>query len=550
MLIVVANYSISDIRNNNLVAPEISVNQIWIKEEDTSGVKIIELNSSSDSSKESSHNYTRTHPWSYVNNDRLEVQEDNYSRNEEARRIRRVNMEHNENFAAAYANQCYFDRGMQSTNSFFETYETEFDSEPINHQMNCFTFINNQHLKSDSSADGGNYDGVEVIELDKTDDPKLWDHVYNDEVVTSNKQTEKRTIWIYSYKNKRLLSEHDFELVNISSKDTSSCSTPCSISEEDLMADKDTTAHRIGSPIPAPYIPRLNLSLVQTLSTVTEISEANKSSKDHHDVINLPKNNWLTERNDDDKAKKIENYNVVNWMGLSPRERRRRSINTNSDINALQNMKETEITYAEGNKQFEKGARSSRSNKIESSTVQVQVDIHTNIIGTKKKSLASPKNETKPDKNKIADIIPMKISFADADNDIVANHAKLDYSKRRSIKISSKYNKADITDPIEKLDCDNWITEEVEKEKNVYDYDLENGEDMNVTVSSSEAVVINSASRRLWMRNLQLMKAPQWSEYLPITCSPPSLHLSLSLNSLDGKQSWFKRFTKCIKCCK
>lgn len=517
--------------------------------EEANGVKIIELNSSTDSSKDSNKNCG--HSWSYASNDKFKEDEDSYNVNEEARRRRRVQVNENEDFAAAYYS--YYDQDMQpNSNNFYETCDTDYGSAPKHHHVNCFSIINNHYLKSDSSTDNENFEGIEVIELDNTEGTKNWDHMHHDNVITydPHMQHETRTIWIYSYKNKRLLLDNDYELVNIPINDASNTSVSYSISDEELKVDKSTTS-RLGSPIPAAYVPRLDLSMVQTLSTVTEVSEHNKSfsKESSREVINLkPRNNWLTERNNN--LKRIENSNVVNWMALSPRERRRRSINTKSKIASVQNVMEREITYKELNRQFE---LSNKSSKVKASILQVQADIHANEHESSQEMLTRTYtvNESKESGEKIADTLPIKISFADADNDIEDDNPRLIYSNRPSIDISNKLNKSEITYPIDNLDCSDWISEEkIEKETTVYDYDIETVKGNVTTPSSSENVMQDSANTRLWMRNLQLMKPVHWAEYLPITCSPPSLHLSLSLGSLNGKKSWFKRLTKCVKCCK
>lgn len=543
---------------NNLVTPEIFVSEIWMQEGAKNGVEIIELNSSNsevgETPQEPTHNFSQA--WSFVNHDRFRDTEEDLRINKTARERRRKKNE--EDSAVAYASEYFHDHDIQTNFNGFHYIDDSEISEIPREQMNCFTIINNHVINSDSSSEN-EYARVDEIEpyFTENNDPKYWDHVYKDDMIKCNStesiNAEKRTVWIYSFKNNRRLSENDFELVNISSKDSTETTTS-PISDEEFTIERGPI-RRISSPIPATFIPRLDLSLAQTLSTVTELSEVKESSKESLVINKKPINNWFTERNI--RKSKTEVANIVNWMSLSPRERRRRFKNTNSDRDHEIPAGREIFTYAEGNTKFEQYKEKSRKS---SSVIHVDVEVHANDIPDAVPasdieicSVESLELEQKVAKKKVDNTLSIDITYADADTEIDNENANFNFDSfiMPSIKVTSDKTYGSITEPIEKLNNSQWIIgdENIEEQTADFDYLLDANENIeNESIRSIDAC--DSASKRLWVKNAKLMKSPLWTEYLPITGTPQSLHLSLSLSSIEVKKSWFKRIGKYFKCCK
>ncbi|XP_026745193.1 uncharacterized protein LOC113506551 [Trichoplusia ni] len=226
-----------------------------------------------------------------MNNERLQQIEDNYKINSKARERWRKNHEnrfHSTNTATDtdnhLINQLYSDVAGNHVE----------DNDLINRQINCFTIINKHFVNSDTSSEE-EFADVEII----TSNDIIMEP--NNKEVMTDLDKETRTIWIYSFKNKHLLSEDDYELTNIGGRELCSSTSSSIETDEELTKDKSTNVRRIGSPIPPAYIPRLNLA--PTLSTVTEVSEpimkqassngSNKSSK-----FQKPKNGWFLNESD------------------------------------------------------------------------------------------------------------------------------------------------------------------------------------------------------------------------------------------------------------
>ncbi|CAH0687711.1 unnamed protein product [Spodoptera exigua] len=271
------NHKISQL--NAAVGPEILVGQIWLQDQPT-GVEITELNTSDefDSARVQNTNDRKDHAWSYTKTETLQHVEENYKINQKARERRR--MQHDRSFFNASATNT---RGQYTNNS--------YDSDIENHYIDDNHLINHQ---SDSSSDAD----LEIITSgDMLMEENHWDsgkHHYKEEIITYDPDLDKeaRTIWIYSFKNRHLLSEDDYD---------------CENSEEERTKDRSTSGSRLGSPIPPAYIPRLNLSFGPTLSTVTEVSEPNKQmSASPNPPYKSPKN--IFQKPTNGKCYKIRRY--------------------------------------------------------------------------------------------------------------------------------------------------------------------------------------------------------------------------------------------------
>uniref|UniRef100_A0A2A4JYM4 Uncharacterized protein n=1 Tax=Heliothis virescens TaxID=7102 RepID=A0A2A4JYM4_HELVI len=386
----------------NTVNPEFLVGQIWLQEDEPTAVEIIELNTSDelDPLPDDALDNRLDDAWSYTKKETLQQIQDNYKINQKARERRRQNYEKHflsTNTATNTKNQ------FSNNNLYSDVVGSHYieDNQLINHQVNCFTIINKHFVNSDTSSDTD----VEIIASnDILIEPTNWDAVkpYDEEIITYDPELDKetRTIWIYSFKNKHLLTENDYEFGNTAAKEMSSSTSVSVDSDEEKTKDKSISVRRLGSPIPPTYIPRLNLSLGPTLSTVTEVSEPNKqassnsSHKSPKNRFQKPRNSWFT--NDSEKldsarsVRKLEkSTNIVNWMSLSPREKRRRS-KEQGDIWKGSFLKlETLAAEELVQKDQQQTQDTSEQNSIR---LQVDVDVHVSVHDQSpgKRSLGTP----------------------------------------------------------------------------------------------------------------------------------------------------------------
>ncbi|XP_035447747.2 uncharacterized protein LOC118274385 isoform X1 [Spodoptera frugiperda] len=578
---------------NAAVSPEILVGQIWLQDEPT-GVEIIELNTSDevDPAPVENKNERMDHAWSYSKTETLQHLEDNYKINQKARERRRMQQDHRffntstaTNTRDEYTNNNYYDSDID--NQYNE------DNHLINHQVNCFTIINKHFIQSDSSSDAE----LEIVTSnDMLMEGNQWDSgnlPYKEEIITYDPDLDKeaRTIWIYSFKNKHLLAEDDYDCGKTAVRDIST-STSCSTEneEEEKTQERSTNVSRLGSPIPPAYIPRLNLSFGPTLSTVTEVSEPNKqvspnpSYKSPKSVLQKPINGWFkneTNKVDSARSEKFEkSTNVINWMALSPREKRRRSKETGDKW--VGNILKLE-TYEErlANKAQElttiNSIQQEKSHQENSFKLQVDVDVHVSVDDKTpdRRSLGTPNGGEIVLKSKVDDRSPinllrrlqieasntldrgdhdMKLVQTEVDPDIkLEEPERVDYDiqfgqTQQVMCLTPRephplylrvHGPIDAPEENLKVDPDVWDREESEEKQTAsYDYLTDK---MKCAVKDPDDV---------WMKNnTPFLQPSEWNDYASLADSPLTIQMSINETEIKRK-TWFKRaFKRIINCC-
>ncbi|CAB3244761.1 unnamed protein product [Arctia plantaginis] len=537
----------------------------WLHDELPPAVEIIELNSSNEEiSPREPNRDGRRHAWSYVNNEEMQQIENSYKINELARERRRLqNARHHTIGTYTSLEPNVRDNGVNTENN-YDLHHSKIhnnsntrigDKLVYNRNVNCFGMTSNDLVSSDNSSDG-QYADVEVI---TTADVVMsggndWDqcsnNFYNEEIITydTDLDQETRTIWIYSFKNKHLLRDDDFEEVP-SDKSCSSSNSTDSSGEQ-----TNDTSRRIGSPIPGTYIPRLDLTLVPRLSTVMEISERNieptpeksiKSVKSTSRKLKVHSNNWCVSETTKEGGKRVGKHekstSIINWMSLSPRDRRRllkhKSV-SDSWVESFFNLSEEKDN---------KVGKVLQNDDDGEDGVKLQVDVEVHVDNeangdTCQRKPNSAKNAVKANTDDMSSI--NKIKYADAANEELPrdrgdNNVKL---VAPVIHLTSTLRKSEITHPIENLESPEWIHERDEKETSVFDYVSEKSESILDTDD-------NNIVDHLWMKNtVPFLKPSDWTKFKPIADSPVSYHLSLG--SIEERKTWFKRLINFLKCCK
>lgn len=461
---------------------------------------------------------------------------------------------------------------MISNNFYSDIAENHYleDSQLINQQVNCFSIINRNFINSDTSSDAD----IEIITSDDlTMEPNNWEavkHPYKEEILTYDPELdkEKRTIWIYSFKNKHLLAEEDCELNDTATKDISFCSTSSSTEkDEERTKDNNTHMRRLGSPIPPTYIPKLNLALGPTLSTVSEVSEPNKQTSPNLSY-KLPKtrfpkqrNSWfMTESNKTDtptSGDRLEkSTNIVNWMALSPREKRRRS-DEHSDKWVRDLFRLETLPVEETKQQVQDESEQDRAIKL-----QVDVDVHlkVNEKTPEKRSIGTPNSANvilKSNNNKKSPIAllcaPMALKSDALDR---GDHRKFDqtqqvlcfdsrpthiYENIDFHKDSIKYHQGEgvtlIEHPETKLDQEAFdLEEKLEVQTATYDFLAEKFE---CSKENADAV---------WLKkNAPFLAPAEWIKYADAADPPLTIELSIP-NVASAPLPWYKRFFKSLNC--
>lgn len=519
--------------------------QIWLQD-DTAQVEIIELDSDEseiESNRDQDINYGDV--WNYFDKDRFTLPSpDFYQANKKARENRR--MHYTNNFKHEGSSE-RFDNEVSGVvndiviSSFYDFTNDLPDKNIRNHQTNCFTIINKPFNTPESSSD-------EIDYKERVNTPDHNGAPYDGEVITFDEDIEsaKRTIWIYSFRNKRVLSENDFELVNIPSQDSAS-STSFSL---DNFTEESTKTCRVSSPIPAAYVPRINLSAATPLPTLTEVTEPTRdfdnarSASDKNTSMQLKQgNNWFgsevinRKSSEKDQQDKSSSTNVINWMCLSPRERRRRFRHTSIAYQPILPVL-SEIPSSEPKSQ----------NSHKDAVVKLQITAEINSVENKYATVQTQTEKRSLLKCKVRSHDEDNITIEDVEGDDTKTEADLNLLQKPKIMVNSdRSNNIIITDPIEKLHSNNWIHEEARKVKpNTLDTSTPKTIELNndTYVKSSE----ECAGNKLWIRNMSLLKPVEWTQYMPITDSIPSLHLSIG--SDPGKLTWLKRLAKCFRCLK
>ncbi|XP_013140797.1 PREDICTED: uncharacterized protein LOC106105111 [Papilio polytes] len=453
-----------------------------------SSLKIIELDDSNSSDSEC--NYDQTHAWCYVDKHLPKHNESKYKANTKARAKRRMNrvspeiVNKNINYVT---NENYLAEPENSNNALFN--ET---AERIPNPLNCFTIINNDLADSDQTLSSN--EGMKIIECG--DVILENDYKKNSTETHYNRNVDsKRTIWIYSFKNRNALADDGS---NVSTEESTSSSS----------FDNTDYKERIATPIPS-YIPRLNFYVAATLPPVTEVTEPLHATPDNTDKTETlvsklqisPKH--LEQGNP--LSTSVPSQNIINWMALSPRERRR-TIRTKITED-LDNSEKNSVL----NKQTEK--------------LPLNIDKDLTYIITKKNEVQE--NEIKSD-------------ISNDQLDEKGDHSKIPLKKPQIILKAISSNKI-----IEKLTSDEWIGHENGQKERTLDID-----NKIIEIQEKPVSFIRCAGDRLFNKNMTLLKPVEWTQYLPITESLPSLHLSLPSDINDEKRSWFKYIIKYFQCCK
>ncbi|CAH0588147.1 unnamed protein product [Chrysodeixis includens] len=548
----------------NTVTPEILVGQIWLQEDEPTAVEIIELNSSDeyDPSPDERPNNNLDHAWSYINNDRLQQLEDNYKINKKARERWRQNHENQFNSTNTATNT---DNNL--INQFYSDIAGNHrdDNDLINHKVNCFTIINKHFTNSDSSTEEDFADVEIITSKDMAMEPT------NKEIIT-DLDKETRTIWIYSFKNKHLLSEDDYEPTNIAARDLCSSTSSSIETDDELTKVRSTNVRRIGSPIPPAYIPRLNLA--PTLSTVTEVSEpimkhASSNGSNKSSMFQKPKNGWFLnehEKFDDGLSisKREKTTNIVNWMALSPRERRRRPKHDDRWEGTVLNLESPKIA----NISADEKQKADESPQDKPFRLQVDVDVHVSVNDKSpdKRSTGTPTNVEVRMKSKKDEPSPLnKLKCMDTllecvkdrgdheikfenNHQILCNTLPPYVEPQRFVMVNHINDEFedDAVDQRPPRTSAEWHRE-TQEESQTADYDYETG---NVHIGEHKHAHMDSnIPDHVWEHNAKpCLKPAEWYAYAP---ERTSLSLRLSVASVpELRRPWYRRLIKWLTCCK
>ncbi|CAG4935613.1 unnamed protein product [Colias eurytheme] len=517
--------------NRNVIHPSISLHPVE-EREINANAEITEILNSSDEIEErkDSENYSFAHAWSYISQD-LFTNEDSYRINEAARERRRNKNNQDEEYSNRPTMNETYDRSPNHLYPSFYSLDRNYSNDQEyksyhNRQVNRFTIPNNLGTSS-TSSDDPNAD-IELIQCgDAISNRDYWNDTlepYNEEIYFAQEHDkDKRTIWIYSYKNKRILSDNDYMLTNISSSCTSSTD------ELEFEPTKEANINRIATPIP--YIPRLNLNLTSTLPTVTEVTEPLKqSSMNDADVNNAAPINSIQKTPD-------------TW---SSHEKRQPSTNrSKSNANHSQDNRSISSPRA---KRFHPMTKYDRNNnKFQTNENLVYCEPNINII-TNNKGNDSGRYDDEPD----LQVVERGTSVDHLENETINLESSNQLlTEKPRIQITSKpVRDQEISDPIEKLEG-NWIGDNRTNDEPSILYDCDINNENNIEQKELDVThVIPTSDNQFFIRNLPLLKPAEWNEYLPITGSVPSLELTIDTDLESTKKSWFKKLFTCVKCLK
>ncbi|KAI8434301.1 hypothetical protein MSG28_012384 [Choristoneura fumiferana] len=534
------NFDWDSIRNNaqrnsaHASNVEFLTSQLWINElnetlanMEGSGIEIIELDSMNNTQTSSEDPYENiqnfSHGWSYVSTNRFQELENSYKMNRQARLRRRLT-NRNHDLTANDSLDSEFEDSFYLTDYKNSTIDSGEDVVKLNQQTNCFTILN-KHTALNLGSSSEESDDPET-EATRCGDIVLESEQYIDEVNYKSNPEEKHTIWIYSFKNRRLLAEKEFEM-NIPCQSPSSSCSPEYVDEE-INTDNISHVGRVASPIPKPCIPRLNLSLTATLPNVSEVSEPKTSptfNKDQGYKIKAV-NGWFLDNSEKHEyvSKHDKSTNIVNWMALSPREKRRRSRHTHLDIQHVAKL--LPVSEIDSNAEVKSHDIEEKAKNTEIKTEKM---VMPQIISQKSKS--DQQTETKT---------TIESTMEDrGDYNKGGQRPHITFDRRQFVG-------SPITEPLDKLDGNNWIAEHEPKSRHEYDFTMDNDENQR----ASGDMVLASAGDRLMFRNMSLLKPAEWREYSPIAGSHLSLQLSLGPDSDMERTTFFQRCFSCFKCCK
>lgn len=430
--------------------------------------------------------------------------------------------------------------------------------------------INKNFTNSDSSSDSD----IDVVNSDDlTMEPDNWDtskHSYEEEIITYDSELDKesRTIWIYSFKNKNLLD--DYELTDTIKKDMSFSSTSSSTEQyEERVKDKSTNIRRLGSPIPPTYIPRLNLTLGPTLSTVSEDSEPNKqtppslSHKSPQARFPKQRNSWVmtdTEKSDTPTSgrKTEKSTNIVNWMALSPREKRRRS----KGDKWVGDLLKIETLPADASDEQQTQASSAQDNTLR---LKVDVDVHLNVNekSPEKRSIGTPNSANvivKKNAYEISSIDLLKCPALDITGNALDGGNYMQFGQTQQVLCFNSpthiYETMAYTDNLNmrvignltviderapEIDPVLWEREQnIEVETATYDY------------LTDKLKLANENADRTWMKNNAPLLVPSsWDDYVAVAEPPLRIEISNpNVAAATDRVPWYKRFFKTLNCFK
>ncbi|CAG9791002.1 unnamed protein product [Diatraea saccharalis] len=527
------------------------MNQLWVQDEYPK-VKILELNSDDSDGQLSDDDDKYSHIWNNVNGHIMAMNEpdhfnSDYKSKEKNCTQNGVSSQMTRSFDTVDDDNLN-DSITDMRSNIYKKNDRSHENLRRTHQNSCFTVLNKVFNSSDSSLDD-----VEVIEYSNTRDYNFndCDRMHSGDILTLDEDGNKKsTIWIYSIKNKRVLSENTSELVNVPSQEsTSSTSRSLENYQEEQENYKRETPRRVGSPIPATYIPRLNL-LSPRLPTVTEVTEPIrtliKGSSDSSECYNPLSghkliNGWLggenktinITRNCKTYPKKSPTTDVGNQICPSPRERRRRYKHTN--------LNNTNIATSPSEFETRRKFEESTNEKLSFKKIETTAEINLSDSKSEERESFVAKTEDviindgqKNDKSDHEDIY----------NESALRKPKIIIQKQNVNKIGK------ISDPIDKLDNNGWICEE---KTDIYNDDSKEQQLIDIeTIINDQNVKLacpnNNAGNRLWARNTLLLRPAEWNEYRSIANSIPSLAMSIATNS--NKHTWLCRLSDCFRCCK
>lgn len=333
-----------------MIGSELFKDRLWLNDEDvTGGVQIIELKSSDDSDASQDKDKYNQGNVQRNNYDQFQISDPRKinTKAREKRRLKNQTPQNPNQFAEKNINYNVFDSTYDNDNFYKELCATGSNNKDenvvLNHQMNCFTILDKQYAVISENSSEEDFGNIEIIDCDNLPPDYTLNNCTRDADLVPydiEADVEKRMVWIYSFKNKRLLSDNDFELVNIPSQDLSMTQT----SIENLPEFNDLGRNcRVATPIPPTFVPRLNLTMTSTLPTVAEVIEPLEQmlSPDgteeipEDEVKRKPWNNWFYSENVTPTSKNENctgmerSSNVVDWMALSPREKRIRLHSSN-----------------------------------------------------------------------------------------------------------------------------------------------------------------------------------------------------------------------------
>lgn len=442
----------------------------------------------------------------------------------------------------------------------------------LNHQTNCFTILN-KHYAMNSDSSSGNCDDVEEIPRYDTD---WYDRTSNDDItIERTDDPEKRTIWIYSFKNKpNLRNETEYELIDIPNDSMSDSSME--LGEEAAIYEDTTATSRVATPIPASYVPRLDLTKGSTLPTVTEITETKSDDEKTSKVFvpKKPKNSWFSSdttpsgitTQSDHKAEKPSDFR---WAPSSARERRRRVLYGDSQSDHKEQKVRTVETSTESFSENILESKRSVSSQTRAVEIIPLIEDDTKLHSTPKNATStnfadniveihkghegieimnSPLQKTEsveilregssPQKytgDKEQDQTPTRHSTPSihlyTDDVDVTTPIPIGRYKRLRINVSPNA-KPIVPSPIENPDSTDWIEEKKKEFSNSYD---------NIHLQ------IDNAGSRLLVRNELLLKPSRWDDYAPVTGSLQSLHITID-DSDSEDDSWWRRVINCLLC--